>query len=69
MTKEQLDIEREKLFEEFNRRYEEIKTQAQKDGAWSYWGLDANEHLFKDLRKEMIQKVQDLKKKFEEEQG
>lgn len=69
MTKDQLDIEREKSFAEFNRRYDDIRKQAQKDGTWSYWGLDANEQLFKELRKEMLQRAQQVRARYEAELG
>lgn len=69
MTEEELLIERDKLFAEHRRREEEIKKQAQLDGTWCYWGLDSNNHLFKELYREMLQRAQQIRARYEAELG
>lgn len=53
--------ETKKAFDEwFDKEYERIKQEAKENGTWCYYGLDANQHLFKALYEEAKEKLNTL---------
>lgn len=66
MKKAQADIEAKKIFEERNRKADEIIKKAKEDGIW-LTGLDSNKGLFKELDKETKQKLKELAAMIDEE--
>lgn len=62
MTKEGLN---EKAKEECFKCYEKcrrIEQEAKANGTWLKWGLDSNEYLFKEARRELKHKLAELRK-------
>lgn len=53
MTKEQANEEGKKVAEKYERKRKEIEKKAKEEGIWIYGGLDSNEYLFKEARKEL----------------
>lgn len=53
MTKEQANEEGKKVAEKYERKCKEIEKKAKEEGIWIYGGLDSNEYLFKEARKEL----------------
>lgn len=66
MNKAQADIEAKKIFEERNRKADEIMKKAKEDGTWQM-GLDSNNGLFKELDKETKEKLKVLASMIDEE--
>ena len=67
MNKKQADIEAHKIFQERNRKAEEIVKQAKKEGKWKM-GLDSNKDLFADLDKETKKRLELLASMIDEDQ-
>ena len=66
MNKKQADIEAHKIFQERNRKAQEIVKQAKKEGKWKM-GLDSNKDLFADLDKETKKRLELLASMIDEE--
>ena len=66
MNKAQADIEAKKIFDERNRKAEEIIKNAKAEGTWQM-GLDSNNGLFEDLDKETKEKLKVLASMIDEE--
>lgn len=66
MNKAQADIEAKKIFDESNKKADEIIKRAKKEGKWKM-GLDANKHLFDELHKETKEKLKLLASMIDEE--
>lgn len=65
MNEKEKEIEGRKILAEYCRKRMEIETQAKKEGVWSTIGLDANNHLFKELINETKFKLNKLNIDFE----
>ena len=66
MNKVQADIEARKIFEESNKKADEIIKKAKEDGTWQA-GLDSNKKLFADLDNETKEKLKLLASKIDED--
>lgn len=66
MNKKQADIEASKIFQERNKKAEEIIKKAKKEGKWKM-GLDSNKNLFADLDRETKEKLNLLASMVDEE--
>ncbi len=66
MNKKQADIEARKIFQEHNKKADEIVKKAKAEGTWKM-GLDSNNGLFKDLDRETKEKIRLLKEMIDEE--
>ena len=66
MNKAQADIEARKIFEESNKKADEIIKKAKEDGTWQD-GLDSNKKLFADLDNETKEKLKLLASKIDED--
>lgn len=53
MAKEQANEEGKKVAEKYERKRKVIEKKAKEEGIWIYGGLDSNEYLFKEARKEL----------------
>lgn len=58
----ELNLEAKKIYDEWILRKRQIEEEAKKNGTWSYVGLDSNNHLFKELNREIDQKLDMLLK-------
>lgn len=56
MNKQQADEEAKKIFQESNKKADEIMKKAKEDGTWKM-GLDSNKDLFTELNKETKEKL------------
>lgn len=66
MNKQQADTEARKIFQERNRKADEIVKKAKEDGTWKM-GLDSNNSLFEDLDRETKEKLKVLASMIDEE--
>lgn len=66
MNRQQANVEAGKIFDERNRRADEIIKKAKEDGIWQP-GLDANRVLFKKLDEETREKLKSLEAMIEKE--
>ena len=62
MNKKQADAEAKKIFQEHNKKANEIEQRAKEAGTWKQ-GLDSNKDLFVDLEKETKEKLKILASK------
>ena len=51
----------------YDKEYERIKKEAQDRGEWVMIGFDSNQHLFKELRKELEEKLREHRTRREKE--
>jgi len=65
MNRQQANIEAGKIFDERNRKADEIMKKAKEDGTWQP-GLDANRALFKKLDEETREKLRKLEAMIDE---
>ena len=66
MTYEEANAEAKKIFEEWYKQKELIIENAKTNGTWIQYGLDSNNHLFKELNEEVRIKLENLKKNITE---
>ena len=66
MNKKQADLEARKIFQEHNKKADEIVKKAKAEGTWKM-GLDSNNVLFKELDIETKEKLRQLKDKINKE--
>lgn len=66
MNKKQADIEAKKIFQERNKKADEIIKKAKEEGTWKN-GLDSNNGLFVDLDRETKEKLKLLSSMIDEE--
>ena len=59
MTKKEADEKAKMIFEDLNKKCEEIIKQAKKDGIWKR-GLDSNKELFFEVENEAKEKLRKL---------
>lgn len=59
MTKKEADEKAKMIFEDLNKKCEEIIKQAKKDGIWKS-GLDSNKELFFEVENEAKEKLRKL---------
>ena len=59
MTKKEADEKAKMIFEDLNKKCEEIIKQAKKDGIWKS-GLDSNKELFSEVENEAKGKLREL---------
>lgn len=59
MTREQADIEADKIFREANRKCDEAREEAKRNGTWVS-GLDANRALYEPIHREAKEKLRKL---------
>ena len=59
MTKKEADEKAKMIFEDLNKKCEEIIKQAKKDGVWKS-GLDSNKELFFEVENEAKEKLRKL---------
>ncbi len=60
MNKAEANKEAEKIYDQWCKDQDEIKRKAQENGTWSKYGLDSNNHLFKELNNEVKEKLKAL---------
>lgn len=60
MDKEQAKKEYDKIMNEVMEKHKEIEEEAKKNGTWSEWGLDSNNHLFKKVDNEAKERIKAL---------
>lgn len=61
MNRTEANSQAKKIFDEWLKAKEEIEKQAKENGTWEVFGLDSNNHLFKDIDKEAKEKLKALK--------
>lgn len=66
MNRQQANIEASKIFDERNRKADEIIKKAKADGTWQS-GLDSNKGLFKKLDEETREKLKNLAEMIDED--
>lgn len=63
MNKDEANKKARKIYEEWQKKREQIMTEAKENGTWENVGLDSNNHLFKsvdDEAKEKLEKLSEL---------
>ena len=60
MNREEANIEAKKIFDDWQKKKREIEKEAKEKGIWNKWGLDSNNHLFKNIDAEAKQQLQQL---------
>ena len=66
MTKKEADEKAKMIFEDLNKKCEEIIKQAKKDGIWKS-GLDSNKELFFEVENEAKEKLRELSSQIDAE--
>ena len=66
MTKKEADEKAKMIFEDLNKKCEEIIKQAKKDGIWKS-GLDSNKELFSEGDNEAKEKLRELSSQMDAE--
>lgn len=66
MTKAEANKNAEKAVKEFYSKTEEIEIKAKEDGTWCYYGLDSNNHLFRDEREKLKEKLKQIELSIDE---
>ena len=66
MTKKEADEKAKMIFEDLNKKCEEIIKQAKKDGIWKS-GLDSNKELFSEVENEAKEKLRELSSQIDAE--
>lgn len=58
----ELNLEAKKIYDEWILRKRQIEEEAKQNGTWSYVGLDSNNHLFRELNREIDKQLDTLLK-------
>ena len=61
MNKAEANEKAKQVFEEWAKKKAEIAKKAKEDGTWNEYGLDSNNHLFKDIDKEAKERLKSIK--------
>ena len=67
MNSTEANKEAKKVYDQWRKDREEIKKKAQESGTWSKYGLDSNNHLFKEVNDEAKEKIKKLASLIDEE--
>lgn len=67
MNKEQAKKEYDKIMADVMQKHKEIEAEAKKNDTWSKWGLDSNNHLYKEVDDEAKKKIKLLASMIDEE--
>ena len=67
MNREEANKEAKKIYDKWLKSKEEIEKKAKKEGTWRNIGLDANNHLFKEIDKEAKEKLKLLETMIDED--
>lgn len=62
MSYEEANAEAKKIFEEWCKQKDLIIENSKASGTWMQYGLDSNNHLFKELNEEVRINLENLKK-------
>lgn len=62
MNKAEANKKAKQVFEEWIKECEEIKKKAKENGIWSFFGLDSNNHLFKEANRKVKERLEKINK-------
>lgn len=60
MDYETFNEKAKKIFDDHMKEISEIESKAKAEGTWCYWGLESNNHLFKELYRKAMEKINEL---------
>lgn len=60
MNKQEANREAKKIYENWQKKKQQIEKEAKEKGTWKNVGLDSNKHLFKKIDKEAKEKLEEL---------
>lgn len=67
MNRTEANKEAKKIYEKWRKEKDAIEKKAKEDGTWQSTGVDANNHLFKELDNEVKEKLKKLEEMIDEE--